>query len=75
MLTDKQKHHLNTIFAADNHAASLVDWQFDQDTIAAWAAHSSKGKKVMRRLINSLTGTIPDELKEPRSLRTTFQRR
>ena len=73
MLTDKQKHHLNTIFAADN--ASLVNWQFYQDTIAAWAAHSSKGKKVMRRLINSLTGTIPDELKEPRSLRTTFQRR
>lgn len=29
----------------------------------------------MDRLIGTLTGTIPDGLKEPRSLRTTFQRR
>lgn len=75
LLTGKQKHRLNSVFAADNHAALLVCWQFYQDTIAAYAAPPSKGKKLMNRLIDTLTGTIPDELKELRSLRTTFQRR
>lgn len=75
LLTSKQKHRLNSVFAADNHAALLVCWQFYQDTIAAYAAPPSKGKKLMNRLIDTLAGTIPDELKELRSLRTTFQRR
>ena len=75
LLTDKQKQCLNTVFAADNHAALLVCWQFYQDTIAAYAAQPSKGKKFMGRLIDALAGTIPDELKELRSLVTTFQRR
>ncbi|WP_240516258.1 transposase [Brevibacterium aurantiacum] len=75
LLTDRQKHRLNSVFAADNHAALLVCWQFYQDTIAAYAAHPSKGKKLMGRLINTLAGTIPNELKELRSLRTPFQRR
>ncbi|GEB24933.1 hypothetical protein BAU01nite_36660 [Brevibacterium aurantiacum] len=26
LLTDKQKHHLNSVFAADNHAALVVCW-------------------------------------------------
>src|SRR5699024_8115911 len=75
LLTDKQKHPLNTVFAADNHAALLVCWQFYQDTIAAYAAHPRKGKELMGRLIDTLASTIPDELNELCSLRTTFQRR
>jgi hypothetical protein len=71
----RQKHRLNSVFAADNHAALLVCWQFYQDTIAAYAAHPRKGKKLMGRLIDTLASTIPNELKELRSLRTTFQRR
>ena len=66
---------LNSVFGADNHAALLECWQFYQDTIAAYAAHPSKGKKLMGRLIDTLAGTIPDELNELRSRRTTFQRR
>lgn len=75
MLTDKQKYRLNSVFAADNHVALLVCWQFYQDRIAAYAAYPPKGKKLVGRLIETLAGTIPDELKELRSLRTTFQRR
>ncbi|AZL06216.1 MULTISPECIES: ISL3 family transposase [Brevibacterium] len=75
LLSDKQKHRLNTVFAADDHAALVVCWQFYQDTIAAYAAAPAKGKTIMAGLIHKLADTIPDELKELRSLRTTFQRR
>ncbi|WP_193081965.1 ISL3 family transposase, partial [Brevibacterium aurantiacum] len=75
LLSDKQKHRLNTVFAADDHAALVVCWQFHQDTIAAYAAAPAKGKTIMAGLIHKLADTIPDELKELRSLRTTFQRR
>ena len=66
---------LNSVFGADNHAALLECWQFYQDTIAAYAAHPRKGKDLMSRLIDTLASTIPHELNELRSLRTTFQRR
>ena len=33
--SQKQKHRLNTVFAADNYAALVVCWQFYQDTIKA----------------------------------------
>lgn len=41
-----------------------------QDTIAAYAATLKKGKTIMTRLIDTLASTIPEELKELRSLRT-----
>ncbi|PCC49045.1 Transposase [Brevibacterium sandarakinum] len=75
LLSEKQKHRLNTVFVADNHAALVVCWQFYQDTIKAYAAGPKKGKTIMAGLIDKLADTIPDELKELRSLRTTFQRR
>lgn len=75
LLSDKQKRRLNTVFAADKHAALVVCWQFYQDTIKAYAAAPKKGKTIMAGLITKLAATIPDELKELRSLRTTFQRR
>lgn len=77
--TDKQNLRLNTVFAGDNHAALLVCWHFYQDTIAAYASPGQKGKTILSGLINNLApkrpNTHPDELKELRSLRTTFQRR
>lgn len=50
-------------------------WQFYEDTNKADAATSATGKTLMDRLIDKLAMTAPDELKELRSLRTTFQRR
>lgn len=71
--SDKQKRRLNTVFAADKHAALVVCWQFYQDTIRAYVATPKKGKAIMAGLITKLAAMIPDELKELRSLRTTFQ--
>src|SRR5699024_11181670 len=45
LLTGKHKHRLNSVFAADNHAALLVCWQFYQDSIAVYAGPPSQGKK------------------------------
>ena len=44
LLSEKQKHRLNTVFVADNHAALVVCWQFYQDTIKAYAAAPKKGQ-------------------------------
>lgn len=53
----------------------MVCWQFCQVTIRAYAAAPKNGKAIMAGLINKLADTIPNELKELRSLRTTFQHR
>jgi len=37
LLTAKQKHRLESVFAADDHAAVLMNWQFYQGAIAAHA--------------------------------------
>lgn len=75
LLTDRQKGRLNSVFTDERHSALVVCWQFYQDTIRAYETGTKEGRELMQALIGKLADTIPDGLKELRSLRTTFQRR
>ena len=76
LLTDKQTDRLQALFAADEHAEVEATWGIYQRMIAAYRAPDrTKGKDLMRTLIESLRHGVPAALREIIRLGRTLIRR
>lgn len=76
-LTDRQKQRLNLLWDTDDDYVALqVTWEFYQETIAAYShPRRTEGKKLMKRLINTLRKGLPKGLEELAQLGRTLWRR
>ncbi len=77
-LTDRQKQHLELLWDTDDDYVALqVTWDFYQDVIAAYShPRRTEGKKLMKRLINTLRKGLPSGLEELAQFgRTLWSRR
>ena len=76
-LTDRQKQHLELLWDTDDDYVALqVTWDFYQDVIAAYShPRRTEGKKLMKRLINTLRKGLPSGLEELAQFGRTLWRR
>ena len=76
-LTERQKQRLNLLWATDDDYVALqVTWAFYQDVIGAYGhPDTSRGKKLMSRVIDALRQGLPAGLEELAQLGRTLRRR
>jgi transposase len=76
LLTDKQRHRLQTLFAVDTHIAVEATWGIYQRMIAAYREPDRAGAgEQMRSVIQALSEGVPAGLSELRKLGATLARR
>jgi transposase len=77
LLTDKQTDRLHALFATDEHVEVEATWGIYQRMIAAYREpdRSSRGRKLMQQLINSVSHGVPAALVEVITLGRTLNKR
>jgi transposase len=76
LLTDKQKHRLDDLFAADEHVEVEATWAVYQRMIAAYREPDrTKGRQLMTRLIACIGRDVPAALTEVVTLGRTLTKR
>jgi transposase len=76
LLTDRQRHRLDTLFADDDHVQVEATWAVYQRMVAAYRAPDrSRGRQLMHRLIDSLSSGVPAALTELITLGRTLVKR
>jgi transposase len=76
LLTDKQKDRLTNLFAADAHVEVEATWGIYQRMIGAYRQPDrARGKKLMEKLIDSISHGVPAALTEITTLGRTLKRR
>ena len=76
LLTDKQKDRLETLFATDAHVEVEVTWWIYQRMITAYRhPDRAHGRKLMVKLIESLSHGVPRALAELVTLGRTLKKR
>ena len=76
LLTDKQAQRLRELFLADAHVEVEATWGIYQRMIGAYRQHDrTQGKKLMEKLIASISHGVPDALTEITTLGRTLKRR
>jgi transposase len=76
LLTDRQQARLDALFADEDHLAVEVTWQVYQRIVDAYRHTDPKtGKRLMRKVITSLTRGVPMALTELRRLGGTLKKR
>jgi len=76
LLTDKQKHRLAALFAADEHVEVEATWGIYQRMIAAYREPDRKrGRELMSKLIDSVSSGVPAVLVEIVTLGRTLKKR
>jgi transposase len=75
LLTDKQKQRLDVLFAADEQVQVEATWGIYQRMIAAYREPDrTRGRELMRKLINSVSHGVPAALTEVISLGRTLNK-
>ena len=76
LLTDGQKARLHALFAVDEHVEVEATWAVYQQMITAYRQPDrAHGKKLMTKLIISLSSGVPDVLTEVATLGRTLKKR
>jgi len=76
LLTDKQQHRLESLFAVQEHAAVEATWGIYQRMIAAYRQPDrTRARKQMQSVIQALSEGVPDGLSELSKLGRTLTRR
>ncbi len=76
LLTDKQQHRLESLFAVEEHAAVEATWGIYQRMIAAYRQPDrGRARTQMQSVIQALSEGVPDGLSELRKLGRTLTRR
>ncbi|MGE3845164.1 MAG: ISL3 family transposase, partial [Vicinamibacterales bacterium] len=76
LLTDKQTQRIKALFDGDDHVAVEATWCVYQQMISAYRETDKKrGRRLLRRLIDSLSHGVPATLGELRKLGRTLKRR
>ena len=76
LLTDKQRARLRALFAVEEHVEVEATWGIYQRVIAAYREpDKTKGKAMMRAVIDSVATGVPAALKELRRLGRTLKQR
>jgi transposase len=76
LLTDKQKHRLTSLFAADEHVEVEATWGIYQRMITAYRQPDrAQGRELMQKLINSISHRVPSALTEIITLGRTLTKR
>jgi transposase len=76
LLTEKQQHRLNSLFAADVHVEVELTWCVYQAMVAAYREpDKSRGRQLMQSLIDSVGQGVPGPLTELITLGRTLTRR
>ncbi|UER53246.1 ISL3 family transposase [Kineosporiaceae bacterium SCSIO 59966] len=76
LLTGKQTHRLQELFAVDAHVAVETTWAVYQRMITAYRdPDKTRGREVMAAIIDSLASAVPTGLTELRQLGRTLTRR
>lgn len=76
LLTGKQTHRLQELFAVDAHVAVETTWAVYQRMITAYRdPDKTRGREVMAAIIESLASAVPTGLTELRKLGRTLTRR
>jgi transposase len=76
LLTDKQKDRLANIFATDEHVEVEATWGIYQQMISAYRQPDrTQGKRLMEKLIDSISHGVPAALTEITTLGRTLKRR
>src|SRR5699024_7565848 len=65
LLTEKERHHLESLFAVDDHVEVEATWGIYQRMIDAYRdPDRSRGHRCMQAVINSVTHGVPATLTE-----------
>ena len=76
LLTDKQVHRLQALFAADEHVEVEATWRIYQRMIAAYREQDRRrGRTLMVDLIDSVSTGVPKSLREVITLGRTLKKR
>jgi transposase len=76
LLTDKQRQRLAALFSADEHVEVEATWGIYQRMITAYREpDKTRGRELMRQLIESISHGVPDVLKEVITLGRTLKKR
>ena len=76
LLTDKQRHRLETLFADDEHVQVEATWGVYQQMIAAYRdPDRAHGRGLMEHLIKAVSHGVPGALSEIATLGRTLTRR
>jgi transposase len=76
LLTDKQRQRLEALFSADEHVEVEATWGIYQRMITAYREpDKTRGRELMRQLIESISHGVPDVLKEVITLGRTLKKR
>jgi transposase len=76
LLTDKQQHRLDRLFAVDAHVEVEVTWGVYQAMVTAYREPDrARGRQLMQTLIDSVAQDVPDTLTELITLGRTLTRR
>ena len=76
LLTDKQRGRLDALFAVDEHVEVEATWAIYQAMIAAYCEPGRiKGRRLMTRLIDSISRDVPAALSEVVTLGRTPAKR
>jgi len=76
LLTDKQRARLSALFATDEHVEVEATWGIYQAMIAAYREPDrSRGRQLMRTLIDSVSQGVPGALGEVGTLGRTLNKR
>jgi transposase len=76
LLTDRQRERLDTLFAADEHVQVAATWGIYQRMIAAYREPDrTRGRELMRTLIDSVSDAVPAALTEIITLGRTLTKR
>lgn len=76
LLTEKQQTRLEDLFTADAHAEVEATWGIYQRMIAAYREKDhAQGKKLMQRVVDSVSTGVPTALTELKTLGRTLKRR
>jgi transposase len=76
LLIDRQRQRLTDLFAADEHVQVEATWGIYQRMIDAYREPDrTKGRKLMNKLIESLSHGVPDALTELITLGRTMKKR
>ena len=76
LLTDKQRDRLVVLFSSDVHVEVEATWGIYQRMISAYReTDKTKGRKLMVKLIGSVSNNVPAQLVEVTTLGRTLKRR
>jgi transposase len=76
LLTDKQRQRLEALFFTDEHVEVEATWGIYQRMITAYREpDKTRGRELMRQLIESISHGVPDVLKEVITLGRTLKKR